>query len=110
VAGDHRLFAFYHLAAYTGARRGELLNLRWEHIDLDRAEVRLVGSAAVIGGQRIEGRAKGARSRTVSIDPVTVQALKEHHHGQITERLTVSAVGRPECGQRGFQRNSQEGA
>jgi integrase len=26
---QHRLFAFFHVAAYTGARRGELLNLRW---------------------------------------------------------------------------------
>jgi hypothetical protein len=43
--------------------------MRWEHIDLDRAEVRIVGSAAVIGGQRIEGTTKGGRSRTVSIDP-----------------------------------------
>jgi hypothetical protein len=70
VAGDHRLFALYHLAAYTGARRGELLNLRWEHIDLDRAEVRIVGSAAVIGGQRIEGTTKSGRSRTVRIGGV----------------------------------------
>ena len=29
TACQHRLFAFFHLAAYTGARRGELLNLRW---------------------------------------------------------------------------------
>jgi integrase len=25
----HRLFAFFYVAAYTGGRRGELLNLRW---------------------------------------------------------------------------------
>jgi integrase len=76
AAGDHRLFAFYHLAAYTSARRGELLNLRWEHIDLGGAEVRIVGLAAVIGGQRIEGTTKGGRSRTVSVDPGTVQVLR----------------------------------
>lgn len=40
------------LAAYTGARRGELLNLRWRDVD---------------GGQRIEGTTKSGRSRTVSI-------------------------------------------
>ena len=89
AAGDHRLFAFYHLAAYTGARRGELLNLRWEHVDLDRAEVRIAGSAAVIGGQRVEGTTKGGRSRMVSIDPRTVQVLKDHRERQATERLTV---------------------
>jgi integrase len=63
--------------------------LRWEHIDPDRAEVRIVGSAAVIGGQRIEGTTKGGRSRTVSIDPGTVQVLKDHRKRQVTERLTA---------------------
>jgi integrase len=68
--------------AYTGARRGELLNLRWEHVDLDRAEVRIVGSAAVVSGQRIEGTTKGGRSRTVSIDPGTVQVLRDHRNAR----------------------------
>ena len=46
VAETHRnwLFASVHLAAYTGARRGELLNLRWRDVDLDAAEVRITGS------------------------------------------------------------------
>lgn len=39
VARRHRLYAFFHLAAYTGARHGELLNLRWADIDLDAGEV-----------------------------------------------------------------------
>ena len=39
AARGNRLFAFYRLAAYTGARRGELLHLRWEAVDLDAAEV-----------------------------------------------------------------------
>ena len=76
TARQHRLFAFYRLAAYTGARRGELLNLRWRDIDLDLAEVRITGSAAVIAGQRIEGTTKSGRSRTVSIDADTVQVLQ----------------------------------
>ena len=96
AARAHRLFAFYHLAAYTGARRGELLNLRWEHVDLDRAEVRIAGSTAVIGGQRIEGTTKGGRSRTVSIDPGTVQVLRDHRKRQVTQRLTVGPQWRGE--------------
>jgi integrase len=89
TAGQHRLFAFYRLAAYTGARRGELLNLRWHDIDLDLAEVRITGSAAVVAGQRIEGTTKSGRSRTVSIDPDTVQILRDHRKRQAEERLRV---------------------
>ena len=89
TASQHRLFAFYRLAAYTGARRGELLNLRWHDIDLDHGEVSITGSAAVIAGQRIEGTTKSGRSRTVSIDPGTVQVLRDHRKRQAEERLKV---------------------
>ena len=89
IAAHHRLFAFYHLAAYTGARRGELLNLRWRDVDLDNAEIRISGSAAVIAGQRIEGTTKSGRSRTISIDPGTVQVLRDHRQRQAADRLKV---------------------
>jgi integrase len=89
TARRHRLFAFYRLAAYTGARRGELLNLRWRDVDLDLAQVRITGSAAVIAGQRIEGTTKSGRSRTVSIDADTVQVLRDHRKRQTEERLRV---------------------
>jgi integrase len=89
TARRHRLFAFYRLAAYTGARRGELLNLRWRNIDLGLGEVRITGSAAVIAGQRIEGTTKSGRSRTVSIDAETVQELRDHRKRQAEERLRV---------------------
>ena len=83
----HRLFAFYRLAAYTGARRGELLYLRWEAFDLDAAEVRLCGSTAVVRGQRVEGTTKGGRSRTISLDRDTVTALMtkliKRHNGSV---------------------------
>ncbi|MCI0635953.1 MAG: site-specific integrase [Actinobacteria bacterium] len=32
---DDRLFAAFHVAAFTGLRRGELLALRWRDVDLD---------------------------------------------------------------------------
>jgi integrase len=48
VAND-RLFAAWLLAATTGMRRGELLGLRWEDIDLDTGVVR-VAQARVRAG------------------------------------------------------------
>ena len=89
VARSHRLFVFFHLAAYTGGRRGELLNLRWRDVDLAAAEIRISGSAAVVGGTRIEGTTKSGRSRTVSIDAGTVRVLKEHRARQTEDRLTA---------------------
>jgi len=87
VARQHRLFAFFHLAAYTGARRGELLNLRWSDVDLDACEITITGSAAFIDGERIEGTTKTGRSRVVSIDEGTVRVLKEHRRQQAADKL-----------------------
>ncbi len=92
AARSHRLFAFYRLAAYTGARRGELLYLRWSVLDLDAAEVTFGGSTAVVRGQRVEGTTKGGRSRTVSLDRDTVAILREHRRQQAEERLAAGSA------------------
>lgn len=88
-ARSHRLFAFYHLAAHTGARRGELLHLRWSDVDLDTAEVTFDGSTSVVDGERLEDTTKGDKSRVVSIDAATVRVLREHHARQASERLAA---------------------
>lgn len=62
TARSHRLYAFYRLAAYTGARCGELLYLRWQAVDLDAAEVTFGGSTAVVRGQP---RGRNHQGRTV---------------------------------------------
>ena len=80
------------LAAYTGARRGELLYLRWHAIDLDAAEITFGGSTAVVRGQRVEGTTKGGRSRTVSIDSETIAILRAHHRQQAAERLAAGSA------------------
>jgi integrase len=92
TARSHRLFAFFRLAAYTGARRGELLYLRWDATDLDTAEVTFGGSTAVVRGQRVEGTTKGGRSRTVSLDRDTVAVLREHRRQQAEERLAAGSA------------------
>jgi integrase len=92
AAQSHRLFAFYRLAAYTGARRGELLYLRWHAVNLDTAEVTLSGSTAVVRGQRVEGTTKGGRSRTINIDSETVSMLREHHRHQAEERQAAGSA------------------
>jgi integrase len=87
AASGHRLFAFYRLAAYTGARRGELLNLRWEDVRLDSpASIRIRGTVSVVAGRRVEGTTKSGRERTVSIDAETAEVLRRHRRAQDEDR------------------------
>ena len=87
TARQHRLFAFFHVAAYIGARRGELLNLRWTDIDLDAKKITITGSTAVIAGERVNGTTKSGRTRVVSIDNETVVVLRQRKADQAIEQL-----------------------
>lgn len=89
VVAGHRLAAFYRLAAYSGARRGELLNLRWADLDLDARVMHIRGSVGIVDGQRVEGTTKSGRERRVSLDPGTVEAMRAHRHRQRAERLVA---------------------
>ena len=103
----HRLFPFFRLAAFTGARRGELLHLRWTDVDLDGEEpsIHIRGSAAMVRGHRVEGTTKSGRSRRVTIDQRTAEVLREHAERQSKERQLAAGswhegdhVFRPEIG------------
>src|SRR6185312_3916662 len=87
TAQHHRLFAFFHVAAYTGARRGELLNLRWQDIDLDGKKITITGSTAVISGERVNGTTKSGRTRAVSVDDETIAVLRQRKADQASEQL-----------------------
>jgi integrase len=87
TAARHRLGAFFHVAAYTGARRGELLNLRWPDVDLEAKRLTITGSTAVIAGERIDGTTKSGRTRVVSIDDGTVDVLRQHKADQAANQL-----------------------
>jgi integrase len=87
TAAHHRLGAFFHVAAYTGARRGELLNLRWPDVDLAAKRITITGSTAVIAGERIDGTTKSGRTRVVSIDDGTVAVLRQHKADQAADQL-----------------------
>jgi integrase len=73
--------------AYTGARRGELLNLRWQDVDLDGKKITITGSTAVIGGERVNGTTKSGRTRVVSIDAETVAVLRQRKADQAAEQF-----------------------
>ena len=58
-----RYYHFYYLAAYTGARRGELLALRWKNVNLVGGTISINSSVTHTRGQVIYKRPKTAKSR-----------------------------------------------
>lgn len=83
VRGD-RLYAMWRLAATTGMRRGELLAVTHQVLDLDAAKVRVDRQLLANG---TFGPPKSRRStRTIALDAETVAALRHHVELQRLER------------------------
>lgn len=85
--GD-RLVALWELAAYSGARQGELLGLQWADLDLDRATMTIRRTLIdVLAGEPTYGEPKSETSRrTLSLPPEAVAALRAHRDRQGFER------------------------
>jgi integrase len=64
------------LAALTGARRGELVALRWSDVDLIEGRVRIARSLTVAQGEQHTGPTKTHAVRDIAVDPVCVDVLK----------------------------------
>jgi integrase len=90
VARTHRLFFFFRLSAFTGARRGELLALKWSDFD---------GSAITISKNRlsvnkqvvVQNSTKGGTNgqRRVPLDRETIELFSAHRKRQLLERLAL---------------------
>lgn len=66
-----------HLAAATGARRGEVCGVRWSDVDLDEGAVVIRRNISTVQGRPIiEGPTKTRSTRRVLLDEGTVAALK----------------------------------
>jgi len=91
---DPRLAPLLMLAALTGMRRGELCALRWSDIDLDLGQIEVSRSLVVVPGGLAEKTTKTDRSRRVSLDPVGV-ALLTQHHAKTTGWAKVAGVVLP---------------
>lgn len=89
VRGD-RLSAAYLLLATTAMRRGEALGLRWVDLDLDAGRAAVRQTVIAVHHEVQFGTPKTAKGRrTVTLDAVTVTALREHRKRQSIERLQM---------------------
>jgi integrase len=88
---DHPWRALWHLAVGTGARRGELLGLRWREVDLEAGRVTICRALSVVDGvPRLLGTKTSGR-RVVSIGASVVDALRRHGQQQRAQREAAAA-------------------
>jgi integrase len=90
AAMEHRLFFFFRLSAFTGARRGELLALRWSDFE-DRSIVISKSRLQVAGHAFEQTTTKGGNNgqRRVALDSETVELFNAHRVRQVQERLLL---------------------
>ena len=88
----HRLAAAWTLAATTGMRRGEVLGLRWQDVDLDRGRLAVRQTVLSVAYEVVLGTPKTTRGRrSIALDPFTVTVLRAHQQKQEAERLSMGS-------------------
>ena len=90
------MFELYYIELATGLRRGELLGLKWEDIDLERGTIQVRRQIARIDGEVVEAPLKTKNSyRSVSIGHDAVEILKEQRRKTNSEYVFPSSTGGP---------------
>lgn len=85
-----RLYAAYVLAATTGMRRGEVLGVRWQDVDLDQGRLSISQTLVAVGRDVHFSEPKTARGRRmIALDPHTTRSLRAHRERQMFERAVA---------------------
>jgi integrase len=84
---DDRLYTLYLCAIVLGLRRGELLGLAWDAVDLDESRLWVRQTLAWVDGlRRIQPPKRGAARRVIPLPDVVVAALRASRKRQDEER------------------------
>jgi integrase len=81
------LYAAFVLAIALGFRRGEIVGLRWQDLDLDKREIRVRKQRQRVGGELYEDDPKGRRRRqTLPLPAMCIAPLRWQHMRQAALR------------------------
>jgi integrase len=100
-ARSNSLFALFASALATGMRRGELLGLQWQDVDLDRGVIRVQRQLVEIGGHMELGDVKtSAGRRRIDLPAETTTILRELKAGANSSFVFADKCGKPLIGAR----------
>ncbi len=96
AARGHRLYPLWLLLISTGLRRGEVLGLTWNDIDLTSRQLRVRRNLQRVKGHLVFGTPKTARSlRTIALPISCVARLHERREQQVQERAEAGLDWQP---------------
>ena len=76
---NKRAYVFFRLLAFTGMRKGELLALNWEDVDFECQLITIDKAVAMKEtGWYIKAPKTKASIRTISLDDITINVLKDY--------------------------------
>lgn len=88
IAAGDPLELVFRLALSVGLRRGEILGLRWEDIDMDNRALTVAQTMTLVDGKIGFGPPKTPEShRTLALDADILRALRQHRTVQKRQRL-----------------------
>ena len=95
-AKESGVFELYYIELTTGLRRGELLGLKWEDIDLERGTIQVRRQIARIDGEVVDAPLKTKNSyRSLSIGTDAVEILRNQQKKTSSEYVFPSPAGGP---------------
>jgi integrase len=95
---DPELGLFLRLAVVLGARRSELIALKWRDVDLGGGEVLIASGVVRVAGQPlIDKDTKTHAKRRVAVGAETVEALKAHRARQAAAALATGSTLPPDA-------------
>ena len=94
AARETDYFPLFHVFLYTGARRSEVLALRWSDFDPQYSKLSITRSLHRLhdGNIIFQPTKTAAGKRTIDLDPMTVEVLQQHKEKMFAQSIELGVV------------------
>lgn len=89
--GDYKILTFFRLLAFTGARKSEVLALKWKDVDFKNRELIISKTLSIDENSRVivQTPKTASSNRTLSLDDETLKLLSKWRTMQRTDYLAL---------------------
>ena len=92
AARSDRFEALYVLAITSGMRKGELLGLKWDDVDLDAGKLQMRRALSITTGGYTFDTPKSGKGRSIKLTARAREVLMRHRKAQLEERIKFAGL------------------